>query len=286
RSTTSTTWTMTLSIALVLTAAGVADAQPPVRPGEASRSDPARSVTLSLTEYNRLIDLAGRPAPPAPAAPVAPALASAALRVRVDRETAHGTFSLAGDVLRAGVSRVKLISGATLLEAGVDGRPLPLAADGTTHSALLSGPGPFNVTLEWGTPLTFSPGRASFVLPVPLSGTARATIDVPGEQADIHVPTGIITRRDVTGGRTVGDVTLRPGVPVEVWWAMRDAAPVAAAREARMLADVYTLVTIGDADIRMASLVDVSIVQGEPRTIDLRLPDGYEVLGISGPAIE
>src|SRR5262245_42723621 len=197
--------TMTIApfAALLLAAANTVHAQAPVRPGEAPRMDPSRSVTLSLTEYNRLIDLAGRPTPSPAGAPVASLLASADLRVRVDRDAVHGTFSLSGDVLRPGVARVNLIAGATLLDATADGRPLPLAADGPMHSALLSGPGPFAVTLEWGAPLTFTPGRASFLLPVPPSGTARATIDVPGEQADVHVANGIVSRRAAAGGRTV-----------------------------------------------------------------------------------
>src|SRR5262249_47660793 len=126
----------------------------------------------------------------------------------------------------------------------------------------------------------------SFVLPVPSSGTARATIEVPGDQADIHVSPGIVTRRGAAGGRTTVDVTLKPGTPSEVWWSMRDSAPVAAAREVRMLADVFTLVTVGESDVRMAALVDATIVQGEPRTVAVRLPAGYELTGISGSAIE
>ena len=38
------------------------------------------------------------------------------------------------------------------------------------------------------------------------------------------------------------------------------------------LAGVITLVTLGDSDVRMAALVDVTVVQGEPRTIEVRLP--------------
>jgi hypothetical protein len=271
---------------VLLTLASAAAAQPPARPGEAARSDPSRSVTLSLSEYNRLIDLANRPPQTASAAPVGAVLASADLRVRVDRDTAHGVFNLTGDVLRAGINRVNLVSGATLTEGNADGRPLPLAADGNAQTALLPGPAPFAVTLEWGAPLTFAPGRASFVLPVPPAGTARATIDLPGEQADLHLSAGVITHRSAAGGRTIVDVTLRPGTSAEVWWSMRDSAPAAAAREVRMLADVLTLVTIGDSDVRMAALVDLTVVQGEPRTIEVRLPAGYELAGISGSVIE
>ena len=271
---------------VVLALSNVAGAQPPVRTTEVSRTDAARSVTLSLTEYNRLMDLASRPPQGPSLAPVGAVLSSADLRVRIDRETAHGVFNLAGDVLRPGINRVPLVAGATLIEGSASGRPLPLSADGAMHVALLPGPGPFALTLEWGAPLVFAPGRASFRLPVPPSGTARATIDLPGDQADVHVSAGLITRRSAANGRTTIDVTLRPGTATDVWWSMRDSAPVAAAREVRTLADVMTLVTLDDADVRMAALVDVTVVQGEPRTIELRLPPGYELTGISGSTLE
>ena len=167
------TWGISLLLAPVAPVASVAFAQQPPQPAEI-----ARSVTLSLAEYNRLIDLAGRPAPEARVPPVAAVLASADLRVRVEGDGARGVFQLTGDVLRAGVHRVHLVSSATLVAATTAGRPLPLVAEGQAHAALLSGPAPFSVSLEWGTPLALRPGRASFVLPVPAAGTARATIDL------------------------------------------------------------------------------------------------------------
>jgi len=256
-------------------------AQQPPRPNETPRA-----VTLTLAEYNRLIDLAARPPQGSNAPPVAAVLASAELRIRIDRDTAHGVFNMAGDALRAGLSRVSLLAGATVTEANAGGRPLPLVADGNAHTALVPGPGPFALTLEWGAPLVFKPGRASFVLPVPKAGTARAVIDLPGEQADVHLSVGLVTRRTVADGRTIVEATLDPGSSTEVWWSMRDSAPIAAAREVRTVADVMTLLTLGDADVRMAALVDVSVVQGELRTMAIDLPRGYELTGVSGSTVD
>ena len=67
---------------------------------------------------------------------------------------------------------------------------------------------------------------------------------------------------------------------------MRDSAPMAAARELRMTADVMTLVTLGDSDVRMVALIDLTVVQGELRTVGVRLPPGYELTGISGSSLE
>jgi hypothetical protein len=276
---------MTRLVALVVIAGALmsahASAQQPPRP-----NDTPRTATLSLSEYNRLIDLASRPPQPSSIPPVASTLASADLRIRVDRDLARGVFALTGEVLRPGLNRVPLLSGATIIDASVAGQPLPLVAEGNAHAALLPGPGPFAVSLEWGTPLAFSPGRGSFVLPVPPSGAARATIDVPGEEADVHLSSGLITRRTTNSGRTIVEATLDPGSSTEVWWSMRDSAPIAAAREARSLADVFTLITIGDSEVRLVSLVDITVVQGDPRTFEVRVPAGYELSGISGSSLE
>lgn len=247
---------------------------------------PSRSVTLPLPEYNRLLDLAARPTPRPLFAPVGAVLTTADLRVRVDRESAHGTFTLAGEVLREGLHRVELMTGSTLVNGSASGRPLALIADKNTPAALVQDMGPFAITLEWGTPLVYQPGRASFSLPVPRAGTARAVIDVPGDQAEVRLSRGVITRRATTDGRTTVEVTLQPGMATDVSWSMRDSAPVAATREVRTVADVFTLVTIGDSDVRMAALVDVSVLQGDPRTVTLRLPSGYEVTGLSGGTLD
>jgi hypothetical protein len=269
----------TIIAALVFAIAAPATAQ--VRP-----VDQPRSVTMSLTEYNRLLDLAARaPIPPA-AAPAAAVVASAELKITVDRDTARGTFSLAGQVLHAGITRVPLVSGATLVDAASGGRPVPLVTEGQALQALITGPGPFAISAEWSGPLSYRPGRASFVIPVPQAGAARATIDLPGEQADVRLSSGLITRRAVANGRTTIDATLDPGAATEVWWSMRDSAPVAAVKDLRALAEVMTLITLDDSDVRMAALVDITVTQGELRTMTVHLPAGYEFQSVTGSTIE
>ena len=272
--------TVSFALLFVLALVTRAGAQQPPRPTETPRG-----VTLTLAEYNRLVDLSSRaPQPPAP--PLPAVLASAELKVRVDGDAARGAFSVRGETFRNGVDRVRLLSGSTLISATTPGRPVPLMTEGTNQFALVPGPGAFTLDLEWGSPVMFRPGRASFALPVPEAGTARATIDLPGEQADVHLSAGLITRRTVANGRTTVEATLVPGKPTDVWWSMRDSAPTVAARELRALADVLTLVTIGDTDVRMAALVDVTVVQGELRTLGVRLPAGYELTGVTGNSLE
>jgi hypothetical protein len=252
----------------------------------AQERGPAGTVTLSRTDYDRLLDLASRQPRPPDSAPLPAALTRADIRARVDGGAVRATMTVNGEVFQTGSVKVPLISNATLLDARSTDRPLPLVAEGNAHIAVVTGPASFSATLEWGTAITASPGRGSFVLPVPPAGSVTATFDVPGEQSDLRVTPGLVLRRTSAGGRTTVEATLDPGSPTQVWWSSRDTGPATPPRDARLLSDVKTLVTIGDADLRLLSLVDVTVVQGEPTEFEVRIPAGYELAGVTGSSLD
>src|SRR5512145_3021622 len=78
---------------------------------------PTGTVTLTRTDYDRLLDLAARRTRDPERAPVAAALTRADLRVRVAGNVARATIAVDGQVFHAGVVKVPLLSGATLLDA-------------------------------------------------------------------------------------------------------------------------------------------------------------------------
>ena len=79
---------------------------------------------------------------------------------------------------------------------------------------------------------------------------------------------------------------MEPGRRTQVSWSVRETAGPSAAVPARTLADVKSLVTIGEADLRMVSIIDVTVVQGEPQAFEVRLPPGFEVASVTGASIE
>lgn len=245
------------------------------------------TVTLPRSDYDNLLDLAARAPRGGEPAPIAAALTRADIRVRVSGTSARATMRVDGEVFRPGVSKIALIKNATLLDARLDSQPLPIVAEGGAHVALIGGPSTFTATLEVGAPIAFAPGRGSFVLPVPDAAAATAAIDVPGEQADVHVLGGLILRRASANGRTSVDVTLTPGTQTEIWWSTHDLSTTnPAARDVRLLADVRSILTIGDADVRMLAVVNATIVQGEPSDLTVAIPAGYEVTNVTGPSLD
>ena len=270
-----------LAAAIVFSLHGVAAAQDRPRLPQG----PAGTVTLTVADYDRLIDRAALPRPPADAPPLAAVVARADLRARVIGDTARGTLHLEGEVFGRGHVKVPLVSRAMLVDARADGRALPLLHEGDSHAAVLPGPGPFSITMDWAVPLAAAPGRVSFVLPVPAAGTSTATLDLPGDPPDVRVEPGAVTRRQSAGGRTLLQVTLEAGKSTEVSWSVRETVPVAPV-ETRTLADVKSLLTVGEAELRLVSLIDITVVRGEPRSFALRVPSGFQLVSATGPSLD
>jgi len=244
------------------------------------------NVTLSLDEYTHLLELASKPKPKFEIAPVPYALQRAELSLRVESECVSGAMRLEGEVFGKGETKVPLSSGLTILNAHQDGRLLPLEQENGTNIAVLPGSAGFAVTLDVGMPLNIEAGRASFALPVPTAGSVRLALVVPGDHSNVRLSSGLITGRTSSNGQTTIEATLVPGQLTNIYWATREIVEPAAPREARFLSDVKTLVTVGEADIRIAVLADVTVVQGEPSQFEIEIPAGYEITGTSGASVE
>src|SRR6185503_8598986 len=157
---------------------------PPSMPG---------TVTLTLGEYNRLLDLAARKPKPPEAAPLPYVLSRAAFRLRVEDESMIGTVEISGDVLQKGLTKVPLTTGLTIVEAQQSQKPLPLLQELSTHVAVVGGPGAFSVSLSVASALTVDAGRASFSLIIPAAASSTLSLDIPGNHADARVEPGLIT---------------------------------------------------------------------------------------------
>ncbi len=244
------------------------------------------NVTLPLDEYNHLLELASKAARKTDTPPVPYSMKRADLKFRVTDESVQGTVQLQGEILHKGATKVPLTTGMAILDARQEGKSLPLALENGTHTAVLNGPSEFSVSLDAGLPLNIEAGRASFSLPAPSAGSVRFALVVPGDHTNVRVSPGLITARSSANGQTSIEATLVPGVQANIWWTTREAAAPVVPKEVRFLSDVKTLVSVSEAEIRIAALADISVVQGEPAQFEIEIPAGYEVTGTTGASIE
>jgi hypothetical protein len=243
------------------------------------------NVTLTLAEYNRLVELAANPPKRPELAPLPYSMKHAQMKLRVEKDAIRGTLELEGEVFRKGVSKVPLTSGMTILDAHLNGKGVPLIHENGTHAALLPA-GEFSIALETGVPLRIEAGRASFTLPVPSAGSVQISLAIPGDHTVANVSAGVITDRKSENGRTVINATLVPGQPVTFWWTTREVAVPVVPRETRFLSDAKMLISVSEAEMHVAVLADVSVVEGEPSQFQVELPSGYEITGVTGATLD
>jgi hypothetical protein len=247
---------------------------------------PSGNVTLPLEEYNRLLALANKPPRKTDAPPLNYVIKRAELKLRVPGETVLGSVQLDGETFTKAAIKVPLVTGMTILDARLEGKPLPLQSEGPAHTAVLPGASDFAVTLEAGLPLAIDAGRASFNLPVPAAGSARLTLVVPGDHTNVRISPGLITSRNSVNGQTTVEATLVPGQPATIWWTTREVSAPAVPREVRFLSNVKTLVSVSESDLRIAALADITVVQGEPSQFVIALPAGYELTSATGASLD
>ncbi len=243
-------------------------------------------VTLTLDEYNRLVELAAKPPKKSDVAPLPYSIKHADVKLHIENDGVRGTVELDGEVFRKGVSKVPLTSGMTVLDAHQNGKGVPLLQENGTHMALLPGPGEFSVALDTGLPLRIEAGRASFSLPAPAAGSVQLALVIPGDHTYANISPGIITSRKSENGHTAIEATLVPGQSATIWWATREAVTPLVPREVRFLSDAKMLISVSEAEMRLAVLADITIVQGEPSQFHVQLPAGYEVTGVTGATLD
>jgi hypothetical protein len=244
------------------------------------------NVTLPLDEYNKLVELAGKPPKKPDVAPLPYSIKHADVKLRVENDGVRGTVQLDGEVFHKGISKVPLTSGMTILDAHQNGKGVPLEQENGTHVALLPGPAEFSVALDTGLPLRIEAGRASFTLPVPAAGSVQLALVIPGDHTFASVSPGLITGRKSENGHTAIEATLVPGQPATVWWTTRETQAPTAPKEARFLADEKTLISVSEAEMRVAVLADLTVVQGEPAQFEVQLPEGFEITGVTGATLD
>jgi hypothetical protein len=244
------------------------------------------NVTLTLAEYNRLVELAAKSGKKHDTPPMPYAIKRAEMKLHVANQTVLGTVQLDGEVFSKGAAKVPLTSGLTILNARQEGKSLPLEQEGSTSTAILPGASEFSVALETGMQLAIEAGRASFSLPVPAAGSVRLSLVIPGDHNIARISPGLITSRSTEKGQTTLEATLVPGQPATIWWATGDVQVPVVKHEVRFLSDVKTLVTVNDEELRIAVLADITVVQGDPAQFALDVPAGYEVTGVAGSTVD
>ncbi|MEZ5419361.1 MAG: hypothetical protein R2708_18760 [Vicinamibacterales bacterium] len=246
---------------------------------------PAGTVMLPLADYERLLDSAETGGTAGIGASLAVSAAAAVLTVRVDADGAGGTLVLRGTAMTA-PALVPLVAHTAIVDVRLNGAPAALVAGAGQVTVLVTATGPFEIAADWRTDVRTAGGRAAITLPGVRALALRAALTLPGEAADLRLTGGVVTARRPAGAASDIEATLQSGTAAEVSWRVRDLAPAAVAGPPRVEADVSSLVTLDETDIRLACLVTLAVSRGALSSATLTLPAGFRLAGLHGPTID
>ena len=124
------------------------------------------NVSLSLEEYNRLVELATKPTKKPELPPINYSVKHADLKLRVEDESVSGAVQLDGEVFKKGMTKVPLTTGMTILDVREQNKGVPLTPENGSQVAILNGPAEFSVNVNVALQLRVEAGK---VLTAPCS---------------------------------------------------------------------------------------------------------------------
>ena len=243
------------------------------------------NVTLTLAEYNHLIELAAHPPKNPELAPLPFSIQHADLKLRVEKDAIRGTCptgrrSFAQGHQQSSADQRHDHSGRAAERERRSPDPGERnACCAAAHRRILDctgcGPSPANRS---GTGLIHSSGSCR--------GQRAGVTGHPGGSQLCQCHARADHGRKSENGHTVIEATLVPGQPANFWWATREVVAPVVPRETRFLSDTKTMISVSEAEMRVAVLADVTVVQGEPSQFQVMLPAGYEITGVTGSTLD
>lgn len=252
-----------------------------------SAEEPER-VVMKLDEFLKLYEATKEKEAEAPRDH---ALASARYTGRVlleDGRPHAATFKakMHVDVLRKkGWARVPVLPATVALQsATIDGKEASVVIDEGYYTLVTDRHGAFDLNLEFAAAVTTAQGRSSLAFDLAPSGATELELAVPAEQdLDFTVANARLTSDKVVGADRVVEATLPATGSLSVSWQVE--IPEAAKQDARVYAEVYTLVGIGDGLLRTTTTVQDTILFAGVNTLRFSLPKDMTLLDVTGSGI-
>lgn len=256
-------------------------------PVTAGAEEPER-VVMKLDEFLKLYESTREKEAEAPRDH---ALASARYRGRVlvDEGRPHAaTFKakLHVEVLRKkGWARVPVLPATVALQsATIDGKEAAVVIEDGYYTLVTERRGAFDLQLEFAAAVTTAQGRSSLAFDLAPSGATELELAVPADQdLDFTVANARLSSDEVVGADRVVQATLPATGSLSVSWQVE--IPEAAKQDARVYAEVYTLVGIGDGLMRTTTTVQDTILFAGVNTLRFSLPKDMTLLDVTGSGI-
>lgn len=146
--------------------------------------------------------------------------------------------------------------------------------------------GAFDLDLKFAASVQDYNGSAGIAFELPPVGASEFEIAVPSSDAlDFTVANAKIKSDRTEGGRRVVNATLVGGNALSVQWQREARSSDQGQQVARVYAQVYTLVGVGDGVLHATSTIDHTILFAGVNQLKAAIPEGMTVLDVRGAGL-
>ncbi len=246
-------------------------------------------VVLPVAEYTALRRAAypedTEPLPP----PVEATLTRIDYNLKVDGEIAFGEARLTVDVIKDGWVRLAMPEGLMVREARLDGREVTLVSrpkekGPSAGDLLLSRPGRSVLTLKIVAPVSTVAGTDILKLPVSNSAVSHATVELTRQGVEVRITGGLLLEHADTASGSRWIANGSGNEPLTFAW-RRKVDEERSTQPLRLRGAVTELVGLGEDATQITAEVQIEVVQGLAREIQVGLPEQFTVNQVSGATV-
>ena len=175
--------------------------------------------------------------------------------------------------------------GVALRSARVAGREAAVTAEGGWMVLTTDRRGAFDVELEFAARVSSAEGRSSVRFGLAPSGTTQLELAVPSQELlDFQVAGAQLQSDRVAGDRRVVEAVLPGASSLSVTW-QRAIPEDVATDEARLVSEVFSLVTLGEGLLSQQSTVSWTIQDAGVEQLRLAIPPAATVVDVQGAGL-
>ncbi len=244
-------------------------------------------VTLSWQEFKALLEWSIRQKPDAKKAepPADFIVSSASYKGVLTKDGADFTLDMKINVLKEkGWKRIPVLAS----QVAVRSVSLPpgayLVAGAVYYELVTEQAGEIDFKASFAAAVAEQAGINRVSFPRISSSTGVLDLDVDQKDVDVKIEKGQAVAKKTDGGRTRVLAALPSDMPlVSIAW--ERAIPEAEKVPPKIFSENRTLLAIGDGVILGRQRVDVQVLHTAVRTLDLVVPEGASILGVSGERV-
>ena len=243
------------------------------------------NVVMTRAEFKKLVDQMKPPTSVGAQPPFEYLVTKAVYSGEMNQDNTSFTAVFSVHVLKEGIYlKIPILpQRIALQDVKVEGKPALVVSENGYHHVVLTKPGENVVTASFSVRSFFEKGPHKLDLTIQQTPITLLNLTIPLQDIDVEIPQAQQLLSNVSNGKTNVSAIIAPGTSISIRW--RKKAAVTEKLPPKLYSEVHHLVSIEDDVLKINSDIHFNILHSEIDQVRLVVPEGTNILRISGEAV-